>query len=247
MRQRSPRSPAQAAAIARHGRLKRSAAWKMALAVIASSLAVVFVAGASVAGIAAWQLQSNIETAEIPFDAGEAPPPIGAIEGGFNILIVGSDTREGQGGIGGYETATLNDVNMLLHVAQDQKSAVLVSIPRDMVVPLPACKNGGPATGEPINTTLYYGGLSCTVATVENLTGLTIQFAGMITFRGVIAMSNAIGGVKVCVNDRIYDPYTGLDLRAGTSTLKGFQALAFLRCRRPGHRRRRGCRAGGCC
>ena len=84
----------------------------------------------------------------------------------------------------------LNDVNMIMHVAQDQKSAVVVSIPRDMVVPLPKCENGGPAQGQPINTTLYYGGLSCTVDTVQNLTGLRIDFAGMITFQGVISMSD---------------------------------------------------------
>ena len=69
-----------------------------------------------------------------------------------------------------------------------------MSIPRDMVVPLPKCENGGPAQGQPINTTLYYGGVPCAVATVEKLTGLRIDFAGMITFQGVIAMSTAVGG-----------------------------------------------------
>lgn len=230
-RQRSPRSPEQAAAIARHGRLTRGAAWKSILAIVAGSLAVVFVAGASVAGIAAWQLSSNIDTEVIAADEVVIPPQVGPYEGGFNILLVGSDTRDGQGDAFGRETSTLNDVNMLLHVAADHKSAVLVSIPRDMVVPLPRCENGGPATGEPINTTLYYGGLSCTVETVQNLTGLTIDFAGLITFQGVIAMSNAVGGVEVCANEAILDTYTGLDIPAGRSTLQGFQALAFLRSR----------------
>lgn len=230
-RQRSPRSPEQAAAIARHGRLKRGAAWKSILAIVAGTLAVVFVAGASVAYIAAWQLSSNIDTEVIAADEVVIPPQVGPYEGGFNILLVGSDTRDGQGDAFGRETSTLNDVNMLLHVAADHKSAVLVSIPRDMVVPLPRCENGGPATGEPINTTLYYGGLSCTVETVQNLTGLTIDFAGLITFQGVIAMSNAVGGVEVCANEAILDTYTGLDIPAGRSTLQGFQALAFLRSR----------------
>src|SRR5690606_19445346 len=110
-------------------------------------------------------------------DAGGAPVNIGAWEGGFNILLVGSDTREGQtGGYGKDPGSELNDVTMLLHVSGDQKSAVLVSIPRDMVVPMPRCEKGGPATGLPINETLSYGGLNCTVMTVQNLTGLTIQF-----------------------------------------------------------------------
>lgn len=227
------RSPEPASGGARHGRLKRSAAWKSVLGVIAGSLAVVLVAGASVAGIAAYQLQSQIDTVEIDFDAGGAPPDIAAFEGGFNILLVGSDTREGQSESFGKDPGSeLNDVTMLLHVAGDQKSAVLVSIPRDMVVPMPRCEKGGPATGLPINETLSYGGLNCTVMTVQNLTGLEIQFAGLITFDGVISMSTAVGGVDVCITDPIFDPYTGLNLpTAGLHTLQGWDALAFLRSR----------------
>ena len=218
-------------ATVRHGRLKKSAAWKTVLSFIGGALAMVFVAGSSVAAIAVWQLQDSIDTEEIPFDTQGPPPSIDAFDGGFNILLVGSDTRDGSAGEFGRESSTLNDVNMLLHVAEDQRSAVLVSIPRDMVVPLPRCENGGPATGEPINTTLFYGGLSCTVETVQNLTGLPIQFAGLITFNGVIAMSTAVGGVEVCADEAIWDPYTGLSLPAGASTIQGWDALAFLRSR----------------
>lgn len=230
---RQRRTAPEPTRVARHGRLRRAAAWKSALALLAGTLAVVLVAGVSVAGIAVWRLQDQIDTVEIEYDAGGAPVNIGAFEGGFNILIVGSDTREGQSAAFGKDPGSvLNDVNMLLHVAGDQKSAVLVSIPRDMVVPLPRCENGGPATGLPINETLYYGGLNCTVMTVQNLTGLEIQFAGLITFDGVIAMSDAIGGVDVCITDPILDPYTGLNLpTAGTHTLQGWNALAFLRSR----------------
>ncbi|CAN5167678.1 hypothetical protein BH11ACT3_BH11ACT3_01200 [soil metagenome] len=231
-RERSTRRNSTTESIARHGRLKRSAGWKTALGVIGGTLAVVLVAGSSVGAIAAWQLQSQIETVTIGADTEGPPPNIAAFTGGFNVLLVGSDTREGQGGIGGNESSVLNDVTMLLHVAQDQKSATLVSMPRDMVVPLPACENGGPATGQPINVTLYYGGLNCTVLTVQNLTGLDIQFAGLITFQGVIAMSNAVGGVDVCTDGSIFDPYTGLNIEgAGSHTLTGEQALAFLRSR----------------
>jgi LCP family protein required for cell wall assembly len=168
----------------------------------------------------------------------EGPPPsIGAYSGGFNILIVGSDRCEKDGGCKDRD-AELNDVTMLLHVSQDQTNAVAVSIPRDLVVPIPSCPqpDGTGSTSamsaRPINETLYYGGLPCTVLTVEKLTGLDIQFAGMITFNGVIEMSNAVGGVDVCVDGPIKDKYTGLDLpAAGTYNLSGAQALAFLRSR----------------
>ncbi len=234
MSQKRDRSagPARPAAIARHGRLKRATAWRSVLALIGGVLAVLLVSGGSVAAVAFFQLKGQIKTETIDADSQAPPPNIAAIEGGFNVLLVGSDTREGQGGIGGNESAVLNDVTMLLHVAQDQQSATLVSIPRDMVVPLPACENGGPATGQPINVTLYYGGLACTVKTVQNLTGLDIQFAGLITFTGVIRMSDAVGGVEVCTDGPINDPYTGLVIdSAGSHTLIGDQALAFLRSR----------------
>ena len=233
-RDRSSRQPA-GVTVARHGRLSRSAAWKTVIAVLGATVAVALVAVGSVAAIAVNNLHANIKTVSIGADKDGPPPSIGAMKGGFNILLAGSDTREGQGGIGGTvrdDGGNLNDVTMLMHVAHDQKSATVVSIPRDMVVPIPKCSKGGPATGLPINTTLSYGGLPCTVATVENLTGLKIQFAGLITFQGVIAMSDAVGGVDVCVNAPIHDPYTGLNLpKAGTYTLKGWSALAFLRSR----------------
>src|SRR5690606_12225948 len=173
------------------------------------------------------------ETETIDADR-EPPPDLAAYEGGFNILIVGSDSREGQGDeFGDTDGAELNDVNMLLHVAEDRRSATLVSIPRDLVVPFPECEDGGPATGLPMINTLALGVLNCAVRTVQELTGLTIQFAGIIQFDGVIAMSNAVGGVDVCIDAPIFDPESGLHLKsAGTHTLQGWSALAFLRTRK---------------
>jgi LCP family protein required for cell wall assembly len=229
------------AGIARHGRLKRSNPWPTVLKFTAAALAVVLVSGASVAAIALNGVTSQVQTVELIPPTDGPLPQIGAIEGGFNILIVGSDTRAGQGGIGGSEeeeTSVLNDVTMLLHVSQDQTNAVAISFPRDMVVGIPECTwddGSGDVKGystEPLNTALYYGGLPCVALTIENLTGLTIQFAGMITFQGVIAMSDAIGGVDVCVNGPVIDSDTGINLpAAGNYTLQGFDALAFLRTR----------------
>ncbi|MDP9026184.1 MAG: LCP family protein [Actinomycetota bacterium] len=234
LRDRSNRAP-KVSGVARHGRLKKSAAWKTALGLIGGTVVVALVAGVSIAGIAAAQLQSNIKTTKIAADTQGPPPNIASFVGGFNILLVGSDTRAGQGGIGGtvaQDAGALNDVTMLMHVAQDQKSATVVSIPRDMVVPYPKCPSGNAAAGLPLNNSLSYGGLACTVLVVQQLTGLTIQFAGLITFQGVIAMSDAVGGVDVCVAGAIHDPYTGLDLpSAGSYNLRGATALAFLRSR----------------
>ncbi|MEO8093291.1 MAG: LCP family protein [Pseudolysinimonas sp.] len=230
--------------IARHGRLRKSRAAGTILSVIGATLAVVLVSGASVGAIAFNSVYSKKTTVSIIGETDGPPPQIGAIQGGFNILIIGSDTRAGQGGVGGSvddDESVLNDVNMLLHVSQDQTNAVAISFPRDMVVGIPECVDSdtGDTKGystEPINVALFYGGaaggLSCAVQTVQNLTGLPIQFAGMITFQGVINMSNAIGGVDVCITAPMVDPYTGIDLpAAGTYKLAGTDALAFLRSR----------------
>ncbi|TXN29506.1 LCP family protein [Lacisediminihabitans profunda] len=224
--------------IARHGRLKKSHATVAVLKFLAAALAVVLVSGACVAGIALSQIKGNIKTVTLVGETDGPPPALGAFDGGFNLLLVGSDTRKGQGAYAGKDDGVLNDVTMLLHVSQDQTNAVAVSIPRDMVVPIPACPredgkgNYGAMSAQPINNTLAYGGLPCTVVTVKALTGLDIPFAALITFQGVIDMSTAVGGVPVCINGPLRDKYSGIDLpAAGTYTLSGFQALAFLRSR----------------
>lgn len=235
------RERATAPGIARHGRLRKASPWGTVAKFVAAALAVVLVSGASVGAIAFNSIYSKRTTVVLVSETEGPPPEIGAIEGGFNILIVGSDTRGGQYGIGGSledDSSVLNDVNMLLHVSQDQTNAVAISFPRDMVVGIPECPaddGSGDTKGystEPINVALYYGGLPCVVLTVEELTGLPIQFAGLITFDGVVNMSDAIGGVDVCITGPMYDPYTGIDLpTAGTWKLSGFDALAFLRSR----------------
>ncbi|GAA1698428.1 hypothetical protein GCM10009792_18050 [Microcella alkalica] len=220
------------AAEVRHGRLKRSSGWRTALSAVAGVLAVVLVSGASVAAIAAYQLGSGIDSV----DLGGEVPAVGDWEGGFNVLIVGIDNAEGQADTAERE-ATLNDVNMLVHVAEDQQSAVAVSIPRDLMVPIPDCESEDGTSTEAIelaqiNQAYDLGGLPCVVDTIELLTGLEVPYAGTISFDGVARMSSAVGGVEVCIDAPISDPFTGLDLpTAGAHTVEGYEALAFLRTR----------------
>jgi len=227
--------------IARHGRLKKAGPIPTIFSFIGAALAVLLVSGASIGAIAVNNVTAKVDTVELIGQTDGPPPEIGAIEGGFNILIVGSDTRAGQAGIGGTEedeSAVLNDVNMLLHVSQDQTNAVAISFPRDMVVGIPECPyedGSGDTKGystEPLNVALYYGGLPCVALTIEALTGLKIQFAGLITFYGVINMADAVGGVDVCVDGPMIDDNTGIYLgAAGNYNLSGIDALAFLRSR----------------
>jgi LCP family protein required for cell wall assembly len=223
--------------IARHGRLKRPSPFGSLAKILAATLGVALVSGASVAAIAAWDVSSSLKKSVHLVDASgnTVVPQIGAIEGSFNVLLAGSDSGGGNTAYG-VRGENLNDVTMLLHVSADHQNATVVSFPRDMFVPIPSCPkaNGGSysaMSNQKINTTLTYGGLACTVLTVEKLTGMSIPYAAVIQFDGVIQMSNAVGGVSVCVAGDIKDPYTGLNVKAGQNTLHGAQALAFLRTR----------------
>jgi LCP family protein required for cell wall assembly len=216
-------------AVPRHARRARQNAGGLIVGVIASVLVMVLLAGGAVGAVVyntfSKQLQGTIEL----ISETDAPPPnLGALEGGFNILIVGSDTREGVNDIDGSDDGgVLNDVNIILHVAQDQQSAVAISFPRDLYV-----SDTSPCAWSKINTSLAAGGFTCAVDTVSGLTGLPVQFAGMITFSGVIALADTIGGVPVCIGGPMYDEATQFNVAAaGTYNLSGAVALQFLRSR----------------
>lgn len=162
---------------------------------------------------------------------------IGGLESNFNILIIGSDTRKNQGEDFGSSNSELNDVNILLKVDVVNNNATVVSFPRDLLVNVPECvrEDGGKSSAAdnvPLNSVLSRGGLPCVALTIENLTGLPILHAGLLTFIGAAEISTAIGGVPVCVNGPLKDPYSGIDFpEAGTYEIEGLEALAFLRTR----------------
>lgn len=157
-----------------------------------------------------------------------------------NILLLGSDSRSGAsnaklGGAKGTVGARA-DVQMLLHVSADRSNMTVVSIPRDTRVDIPKCTDADgkiyqATTNETINASLTHGGPGCTVATWENLTGISIDHFMMIDFAGVVSMADAVGGVPVCVKANIYDPKSHLKLTKGSHTIKGVQALQWLRTR----------------
>ncbi|WP_248283204.1 LCP family protein [Cryobacterium arcticum] len=231
---------AQIKGIARHGRLQRNGTVRGVFTVLAASLAVLLVSTVAVGGIAVWQLSDKISSNAIDIGGSDeaAPPPnLGAFENGFNILIVGVDNDADQGLSYGERDATLNDVNILVHVSADHSNAVVVSIPRDLIVPHPECTNADTGeefsamSGAPMNEAMARGGLPCVVDTVEQLTGLDIPYAGLTSFSGVVQMSDAVGGVPICLTEAIDDPLANLSLPAGTSVVSGETALGFLRSR----------------
>lgn len=236
----SAADPSRAGALARHGRLPVTQASSTVVKWIAGFVGVLLVGGIVVGGIAWAKLWGGIQI--IPSDPGQqsTTPPVADIQGGINILVIGSDDRTGQGAEFGEGTAeaegVLNDVNILVHISADRSNATAVSLPRDTLVDTPVCTNDKgeqqeERSGVPLNSTLGEGGMNCVVATVEKLSGIDVHYSAMVKFRGVIALSNAVGGVTVCVANPIVDPYTGLDIPAGNQKLQGMEALQFLRTR----------------
>ncbi|WP_405013440.1 LCP family protein [Kitasatospora sp. NBC_01539] len=227
-----------APATRRAGRLARIAGATAAVLVLAT------------AGAGAWfyhRLDQNISTFSADGVATSRPPvapvPSGAPGGGrpVNVLLLGSDTRsDGNGSLGGGDAGVgHSDTAILLHVYADHKHAVGVSIPRDTLVTVPACKlpNGSwtnPRTNQMFNSAFTVGQYpqgnpACTQNTVEALTGLRIDHTVVVDFKGFAAMTDAVHGVDVCVPADV-DSY-GIHLEKGRRTLSGRQALDYVRAR----------------
>lgn len=228
----------------KHSKKVQQSKFKKFLTVTASVLAVVVASGASLAAITTYQLASEVKTVALPVsdpasetnNKSEPIPTVGSAEGGVDMLVLASDTRKGQDEVFGETESELADVIMYLHVSDDHSNAVVTSFPRDLMIDVPECTD--PVTGETfragyfqINSTLSRGGPGCTLNTVEQAVGVDIPYVAMIDFNGVIEMSNAVGGVDVCVVEPIKDEYTGVNLDAGTHNLKGMDAVQFLRTR----------------
>ncbi|WP_222431968.1 LCP family protein [Leekyejoonella antrihumi] len=210
-------------------------------------LAIIVVIALGLGVVAYVHLDSNLRTLRLTGGGSEHANSAGATP--INVLVIGSDTRASSadcklGGDCSAQASTSTDatsvganadVEMLVHISADRSNATVMSIPRDTVVDLPACTN--PTTGatvpahrDRINST-FANGPSCTVSAIHRLTGVPIDHFMVIDFAGVVRMSDAVGGVKVCVNQNVYDPYSHLKLAKGSHTLTGLAALEFLRTR----------------
>ncbi len=205
---------------------------------------VVLVAGFAVAGYVVYDLNHTFTAKAVALDGQESvPPDIAAIKGGVNMLLVGSDECEasfsaefGDRCSDPGNEGERNDTNLLLHISDSPRRVTVITFPRDLMVPIPSCTDasGNPTSEmskQPINVTLETGGLNCVARTIHEISGLDIQFAAKITWGGVMKITDAIGGVDVCVANGIDDPDTGLNIPAGTHTLQGYWALQFLRTR----------------
>jgi LCP family protein required for cell wall assembly len=163
----------------------------------------------------------------------------GAGGGALNILVLGTDSRDGEENRrlgGGPAGGARSDTAMVVHLDEGRSSATVVSIPRDTLVTRPACPlpDGGTsavARGVMFNSAYAVGGPVCAVKTVEALSGVPVDHYLEIDFAGFADLVDALGGVTVELEEPIDDDKSHLDIDAGVHRLYGEQALALARTR----------------
>jgi len=158
--------------------------------------------------------------------AGDAP---GAV---MNVLLVGSDSRAGPEGA---DAANLgkdqvpgqrSDTIMILHVDPRARTAAIVSVPRDLYLPI---VGGGP---DRVNAAFATGGADRLIATLHAALGVTINHYVQVDFSGFKDIVDAVGGVTLYIPYPVRDTVSGLALeRPGCVSLDGDQALAWVRSR----------------
>jgi LCP family protein required for cell wall assembly len=217
-----------------HHRSHRTAAhhrhpwWFVALTVfvvvVAAAVVTAVGGGALYAGSVASTFDSHVSHLPKAFPA-EQTRPAAAQTGAVNILLLGSDSRGAPTGIGAEGvTDQRADTMMLVHIDADRRNVYIMSIMRDLWVPIPG--NGSAK----INAALAWGGTPLVVQTVEQLLGARIDHVAIVDFGGLKGMTNALGGVDVdspVAFTTVKSPhYTFVK---GMNHLDGDQALAFAR------------------
>jgi LCP family protein required for cell wall assembly len=154
----------------------------------------------------------------------------------LNILVMGSDSRDCDGCGIDKEAGGGSDTTILFHLSADRESAYGISIPRDSLVERPDCKTDGGdtipgATNVMWNVAFSYGGPSCTIQQFEQTTGIRIDNYVVVDFGSFQQMVDAVDGVEVCVPEDIDSSEYGITIPAGTRTLTGKEALAYVRVR----------------
>jgi LCP family protein required for cell wall assembly len=189
-------------------------------------------------------LNNNITTV----DVGNAGSKSVTHEGPMNMLVIGTDSRQGLGSKYG-DTGSVGhaDTTILFHVSADRTNATAVSIPRDIVTSIPDCptkqKDGStkviPGTPQKLTTPKFNESLGqegrdpgCTMRLVSKMMGgLQIDHFMMVDFEAVKTLSTAVGGVNICLARPLVDPKSHLNLTVGPHTIEGEQALEFVRTR----------------
>ena len=197
--------------------------------------ALVLLAGAGAAGLY-FDVMGGVERKNARAQLGDDRPK--KLNKSLNILLLGSDSREGPNaryGAAAGMTGARSDTAILLHLSPNRDKAVGISFPRDSMVKIPSCRKekGGtvPARFGMLNSAFAYAGPTCTWKTLETLTGIHIDHFVQIDFAGFKRVVDALDGVEICLDRPVNDPRAELFLKAGRQTVKGEDALGYVRAR----------------
>ncbi|WP_405614679.1 LCP family protein [Streptomyces sp. NBC_00076] len=225
-----PRRRAQRSAVRR-----KKPRWAMRAV---TTLSVVVLASAGIGHTVVTSIDADIARVD-PFKDMKNRPRAGH---GMNVLLVGTDGRDKitederrEYRLGG-APCRCTDTIMIVHISDDRERASVVSLPRDSYAVAPAHTDritGQQHDEHPIKINAAYaeGGPNLTVRTVEDMTHVKIDHYLEIDFTSFMKTVDVLGGVKICTADHLKDTYTGLDLPPGAHTLRGGQALQYVRAR----------------
>lgn len=182
--------------------------------------------------------QVDVETA-VPGDTdGDGSVDVAELKDVRNVLIVGSDSRAdmtreerrelGLGAFGGTRTDTI----MVVQLDPKRNGAAMLSFPRDLLVTRCDGSEGRINSAFEIGKSSGVGGPTCLVRTITDLTGIPIHHYAQIDFQGFVDVVDTLGGVRLYLDEPIQDEDANVDLEAGCVTLKGKDALGFVRVRK---------------
>ncbi|MFC4066859.1 LCP family protein [Actinoplanes subglobosus] len=204
------------------------------IAMVAGGIVLVI---AIVAGISAYGyfsgLDDNLKRTDA-FSGITADRPGKTVEGAFNILLIGTDSRDPDA-VQDKANQWRADTLILMHVPDDHNSAQLVSIPRDLWVSIPTGDNApcSDSSRAKINAAFAFGGIPRAVRTVECMTDVRIDHVMTIDFSGFKEVTDALGGVDLKVEQditSIHKPFR--EFKKGTMHMNGAQALDWVRQRK---------------
>lgn len=137
------------------------------------------------------------------------------------ILVLGGDYRKGEAG--------RSDTIFLLFLDSKEKTVGILNIPRDTYVTIV-----GKNIKTKINHAFAYGGVSMTKDTVEEFLDIRVDHYVDTNFDGFASLIDALGGITLDVEKRMYYPAENINLQKGVQKLDGEQALGYVRYRSDG-------------
>ena len=242
----------EAVATVRHARARRD---RRVVRVVGLVMTAVLALGVSGAAALVVKSLSNVDQVdnqalvapEASRPAAATPDPADPLAGlPVNLVLIGSDDRSGVNeAIGGAEDGMRSDTTMLLHISADRTRVELVSIPRDLMIPVPECTVTGGGTTKASSSAMFNSAFSrgwdagqdlasaatCTQMTVEQISGVRTDGFMVVDFAGFQTMVDALDGVPMCIPEDMDDEDATLHLTAGNHVWSGTEALALARAR----------------